>query len=93
MEVSVLDPAKFFEAAREYDRSADNMESTGYNRCATVDPDYTGFGPARVMFDGEEVVSDKAYQFIGSAPRANTRVVMLPIGSTYAIVGMVNGGA
>jgi hypothetical protein len=89
----VLDPAEFFDAAREYDKSADNAQSVGYTRCATVDPDYTEIGPARVQFDGEEVVSDKAYQFLGNAPRASTRVVMLPIGSSYVILGMVNGGA
>ena len=89
----MLDPAKFFEAVREYDKSADNVESAGFNRCATVDPDYTQVGPARVMFDGEETLTDKAYQYLGTAPRANTRVVMLPIGPTYVILGMVNGGA
>lgn len=88
----MLDPAKMFEAFREYDRSADNVDSKGFIRGGTIDPDYVGTGPARVMFDGETVLSQKSYQFLNVAPRANTRVIMLPIGSTYVILGMVNGG-
>ena len=87
-----FDPAKFFEAVREYDKSADNEESRGFGRCATIDPNYTGLGPARVLFDGETVLSQKSYHFLDNPPRANTRVVMFPIGPTYVIMGMVNGG-
>jgi hypothetical protein len=88
----IPDPTTFFEAVREYDRSADNAESKGFARCATVDPNYTGLGPARVLFDGETALSQKEYQFLDNPPRANTRVVMEPIGNTYYIAGMLNGG-
>jgi hypothetical protein len=88
----MFDPVKLFEAMREYDKSAENAESQGFNRCATIDPDYVGNGPARVTFDGETTLSQKSYHFINTPPRASTRVAMLPIGSTYVILGMVNGG-
>ena len=88
----MFDPREFFEAARQYDRSADNEESKGWNRCATIDPGYAGFGPARVTFDGETTLSQKAYQFLDNPPRAGTRVALLPIGPTYLILGMLNGG-
>lgn len=88
----MFDPRKFFEAAREYDKSADNEESKGWNRCATIDPGYTGSGPARVTFDGETTLSQKTYEFVGTPPNPATRVVMMPIGPTYFIAGMVNGG-
>lgn len=87
-----FDPAKFFDAVREYDKSATNADTQGFTRCGTVDPGYTGAGPARIMFDGETVLSQKAYHFLNTAPLAGARVVLTPIGSTYVISGMVNGG-
>ena len=88
-----LDPGKFFEAVREYDKSADNIESKGWNRCATIDPDYTGTGPARVQFDGELAVSQKAYQYVGTPPIPGKRAFLIPVGPTYLIMGPINGGA
>lgn len=87
------DPTKFFDAIREYDNSADNVESKGWNRCGTIDPNYAGTGPARVQFDGELTVSQKAYQFVGVAPLAGKRAFLVPVGPTYVILGMINGGA
>ncbi len=88
----MIDPTTFFEAVRTYDKSADNEESKGHARFATVDPNYSGSGPARVMFDGETVLSTKFYSFLNTPPRGNTRVFMAPVGTTYLILGMVNGG-
>jgi hypothetical protein len=88
-----MDPTKFFDAIREYDASADNAESKGWNRCGTIDPAYTGTGPARVQFDGEVAVSQKAYHFVGVAPLAGKRAFLIPVGSTYLIMGPINGGA
>jgi len=88
----MINPTTLFDAIREYDKSAENAESKGFTRCATIDPDYVGTGPARVTFDGETALSQKSYHFINTPPRASTRVVLLPVGSTYVILGMVNGG-
>lgn len=84
-----MDPTTFFEAVAEYDKT----DAKGFNRCGTIDPGYAGSGPARVLFDGETTISQKSYQFIGTAPVAGRRVVLMPVGSTYVILGMINGGA
>ena len=87
-----MDPREFFEAVRTYDKSAENEESKGWNRCGTIDPAYGGTGPARVMFDGETVLSQKSYHFVGAPPRSGTRAFLVPVGPTYLIMGMINGG-
>ena len=89
----MIDITEFFESVREYDKSASNEGAKGFTRCAIVDPAYAGTGPARVTFDGEESLSQKTYHFIGmTPPPAGVRVALLPIGSTYMILGPVNGG-
>lgn len=88
-----MDPAKFFEAVRTYDKSAENYQSQGWSRFATVDPNYTGAGPARVQFDGEASVSQKSYHFVGQTPLAGKRAFLVPVGNTYVILGNLNGGA
>ena len=87
-----MDPAKFFEAVREYDKSADSTDTKGWNRCGTIDPNYPGTGPARVQFDGELTVSLKAYQYVGTPPLAGKRAFLVPVGNTYVILGPINGG-
>ncbi len=88
----MLDPTDLFESLKEYDRSAENADSKGHVRFASVDTAYSGVGPARVMFDGETAFSTKAYQFINQAPGPGVRVLMLPVDQTYVILGMLNGG-
>ena len=59
---------------------------------ATVDPAYTGSGPAKVTFDGEAVMSSKAY-IATTAVAPGSRVYLLPIGKSYVIAGVIGGGA
>jgi hypothetical protein len=55
----------------------------------TVDSGYTT-GLPRVKFDGESVTSDKVFAILGSyGPVANDRVALIPVGTTYLIVGKV----
>lgn len=89
----MLDPTTFFDAVAEYDKSAQDDESRGYNRFATIDSAYAGIGPARVVFDGEVALTTKAYHFLNLAPQAGARVFMLPVTNTYVIAGMLDGGA
>lgn len=89
----MMDPTDFFEAAREYDKSADNDGSKGHLRFARIDSAYAGTGPARVLFDGETALTNKAYTFVSVVPAAGARVLMMPVSSTYVIAGMLNGGA
>jgi hypothetical protein len=57
------------------------------SRFATIDPAYSGVGNPRIMFDGELVLSQKTYQFIGARPIAGDRVVMEPMADTWVITG------
>jgi hypothetical protein len=67
-------------------------------RLATVDATYDPWTtypdaapPARVTFDGESVLSTKAYPYAaGMIPWSGMRVYMLPIGNTYLIGGALN---
>lgn len=60
-------------------------------KLATIDPGYTTGSP-KVTFDGESTLSGKGYAFADSyVPKPNDRVVMLPVGSTWVILGSVGG--
>lgn len=65
-------------------------------RLATVDPAYVSGWP-KVKFDGESTLSGKTYPHVDSyAPAKNDRVVLVPVGTSYLIVGAVSatsGGA
>ena len=63
-------------------------------KIATVDPayvasSYPGTFP-RVTFDGESVLSTRRYASL-YAPAPNDRVVLLPVGTTYVILGKIGG--
>ncbi|QEQ93607.1 hypothetical protein SEA_ZUKO_29 [Streptomyces phage Zuko] len=65
-------------------------------RLGTVDYDYDpndflgGIYP-RIMFDGEKVVSQKRYKtMVGYYPLPGHRVVLVPVGTTYLIIGTVS---
>ena len=59
-------------------------------RIGTVDPAYSGTGNAKVTFDGETVMGTRTY--VPLVPvLANDRVVLLPVGRSYVIVGDLGG--
>jgi microcystin-dependent protein len=59
-------------------------------RLAVVDSGYTTGWP-KVTFEGESTLSGKQYPHIDSyAPAAGDRVVLVPVGTTYLIVGAVS---
>lgn len=61
-------------------------------RLATVDPDYTDGSP-KVTFDGEDTMSGKLYPYLDSyTPAPGDRVLLVPVGTTYLIVGAVSNG-
>jgi len=70
---------------------------TGGVRLATIDPDYSPYenypsaSPLpKVTFDGETTLSGKRYPFTnGYLPYSGDRVLMIPVGNTYVIVGKV----
>ena len=58
-------------------------------KLATIDPQYASGAP-RVTFDGELTMSTKRYPCLGTyMPTANTRVLLMPVGTTYMIIGSV----
>lgn len=61
-------------------------------KLATIDPSYGGSGNARVTFDGESVLGLRSYPILEPVLAGN-RVVMLPIGHGYVILGKLGGGS
>lgn len=57
-------------------------------RLATIDPAYGGGTTARVTFDGETLLTTKAYPTLVRL-RASDRVVMVPVGRGYVILGAI----
>lgn len=81
----------FLEATRGYvEPTAPGAETKSYDRpvkLGTVDSAYTGSGRPRVLFDGESLLGLRTYSWVGTPPRANDRVVLVPQGHTFVIVG------
>jgi microcystin-dependent protein len=62
-------------------------------KLGTVDPGYTSGSP-RVTFDGESTMSTKLYPCLGSySPAAGDRVLLLPVGTGYVVVGAVSAAS
>lgn len=56
-------------------------------RLGTVDGLYAGVGNPLVLFDGETLMGARPYPYVTRKPRAGERVVMLPQGRSYIIIG------
>jgi len=73
---------------------AEDRESAGTRapKLGNIASDYVGSsGLPRVRFDGDTVTSPNGFQFIKSyRPQANDRVLMIPVGTSYVIVGPTN---
>lgn len=88
----------FLQSVAGYTRSASQSSADRPLRLGTVDPAYDPWltypdapPPARVTFDGESVLSGKAYGYVGGfVPWPGIRVFLVPIGNTYVIGGMIN---
>jgi hypothetical protein len=76
------------------DGSADKPLLIGTVDAAYVSSTFPGTMP-KVTFDGESTLSGKTYTVIlpGYRPSAGDRVVLVPIGTTYAIIGSVTPGS
>lgn len=73
-----------------------NPDSKPYS-LGIIDPNYSGKGKPRVIFDGENAPSVKTYPYLSSYnPVAGDRVVIANMGATHVILGGVqnnnNGG-
>lgn len=86
----------FLDAVRGYTQQPAGTRVPAQDRppkMGTVDPAYTGTGPAKVKFDGEPAVSTKAYVCVNCSPAAGDRVVLIPVGKTLAIIGTIGSRA
>lgn len=55
-------------------------------KLGTVDPSWTTGNP-RVLFDGESIMGVRGYPWAGVKPRPGDRVVLLPQGRSFVIIG------
>jgi hypothetical protein len=85
-----IDPQKFLNTVSQATRADFKKETSASRpiRLAVIDPSYTSGNP-RVTFEGEETLSDKEYPYANYTPAAGDRVVMLPLGTSYVIIGAV----
>jgi hypothetical protein len=87
----------FLESVAGYLR-AQGSSSDGRVKLGTIDPSYVsstypGTLP-KITFDGESTLSGKTYPVIGSyLPAASDRVALIPVGTTYAIIGALDSDA
>jgi len=58
-------------------------------KLGTVDPGYSGAGNPQVLFDGESLMGISGYPYSGVQPVSGDRVVLLPQGRGYVIIGSV----
>lgn len=60
-------------------------------RLGTVDSLHSSGNP-KITFDGESTLSSKLYPVLATyVPRAGDRVVLVPVGHTYVVVGALTG--
>lgn len=88
----MFDSRDFLEAITGYANSDTSGPQPSSNRpikLGTIDPYYTA-GKARVLFDGETIMSERGYSWDTSyTPLAGQRVFLYPVGQTYLIGGSI----
>jgi hypothetical protein len=58
-------------------------------RIGTIDSGYAS-GRPKILFDGESTMGAKLYPYLASyTPAASQRVLLVPVGSGYVIVGRI----
>lgn len=91
-----MEPVQFLDAISGYVRTGTDGSADKPIRLAIIDPAYVSTAspypdaipPARVTFEGEGSLSGKSYPVAaGYIPTPGARVWMVPIGTTYLIVG------
>jgi hypothetical protein len=88
----VTTPREFLETVAGYTRQSTDGSADRPCRIAVIDPAYATGNP-KVTFEGESTMSAKGYPFLSSyTPVASERVVLLPIGTTYLILGKIDNG-
>lgn len=84
-----MDPREFLDALAGYTDQRRTSSASRTSRLATIAAGYTS-GMPRVIFDGDTVSSGGGFAFLDSyTPVSGDRVLMLPAGNTYVILGKV----
>jgi hypothetical protein len=89
----MMEARAFLESVAGYTRdSTADASANAPVKIGTIDAAYvSGSGNPKVKFDGESTTSVKAYPYLNSYfPVATDRVVLLPVGNTYVIVGRLD---
>lgn len=81
----VMDPLDFLDSVAGHTAARYPVQTP---LLGTVDPAYTSGNP-KITFDGETTLSGKTYLYAGYTPKAGDRVVLLPVGNSYLIIGAV----
>lgn len=80
-----MDPLDFLDSIAGHTQARYPVQTA---RLGTVDPAYTSGNP-KITFDGESTLSGKTYLYAGYTPTAGDRVVLLPVGNSWLILGAV----
>lgn len=88
----ISDARDFLDALAETEKDGRDDTPTASSdkpvRLAVVDPAYSGSGAAKVTFEGEGSMGTRTYlSIVAIAP--SDRVVLIPVGRTYLIVGNI----
>jgi hypothetical protein len=88
----MMEARSFLESVAGFTRdSTADQSANAPVKIGTIDVAYAGTGLPKVKFDGESTTSVKAYPFLNSyKPVATDRVVLMPVGNTYVIVGKID---
>lgn len=79
----------FLESVTGYSETGEAVTPPSEDRpvkLGTIDPSWTTGNP-RVLFDGETIMGVRGYPWAGTKPRPGERVVLVPQGRSYVIVG------
>lgn len=85
-----FDPLTFFNALETFQDSGEKVAADKNPRMATVDPAYAGAGNPKLQFDGEASLTVKTYPYINTPPPAGSRVVLMPVGMGWVIMGALS---
>lgn len=80
-----MDPLSFLDSVASHAQARYPVRAP---KLGTVDPAYTT-GDPKITFDGESSLSGKTYPYAGYTPQAGDRVVLLPVGNSWLIIGAI----
>lgn len=85
------DHVTFLQGISDFVGEANQSSASKSNRLAVVDPSYVyGADSTKVTFDGEDSLTTKSYKILGNNyPLPGGRVLLVPVGTTYLIIGQV----